>query len=173
MSVSFYLENRIKGLTLATLATYQHLSTLAENHSEDAISLACRIIERKRKLKKMSPWKQSQVTKEMAGAYYLLCRDFDEVVVDEIIVNVERVLQTCHMASSAIEGFNASLRSYLYVRKGVNQGFLELFKAWHNLRERHSGRHKGVSAYELLTGNGVTDWLSLLGFPPSPSKTPH
>ena len=119
----------------------------------------------------MSPWKRGRVTKEMAGAYYLLCRDLDEVVVDEIIVNVERVLQTRHMASSAIEGFNASLRSYLYVRKGVNQGFLELFKAWHNLRERRSGQHQGISAYELLTGNGVTDWLSLLGFPPS--KTPH
>lgn len=171
VSVSLYLENRIKGLTLATSATYQHLSALAENHSEDAISLACRLIERKRKLKKMSPWKRSQVTKEMAGAYYLLCRDFDEVVVDEIIVSVERLLQTRHMASSAIEGFNASLRSYLYVRKGVNQGFLELFKAWHNLRERRSGRHQGISAYELLTGNGVNDWLSLLGFPPS--KTPH
>ena len=171
VSVSLYLENRIKGLTLATSATYQHLSALEGNYSESAISLACRIIERKRKLKKMSPWKRSQVTKEMAGAYYLLCRDLDEVVVDEIIIKVERLLQTRHMASSAIEGFNASLRSYLYVRKGVNQGFLELFKAWHNLRERRSGRHQGTSAYELLTGNAVTDWLSLLGFPPS--KTPH
>jgi hypothetical protein len=161
------LENRINGLTLATSATYQHLSALEANYSEVAISLACRIIERKRKLKKMSQWKRNQVTKEMAGAYYLLCRDLDEVVVDEVIAKVERLLQTRHMASSAIEGFNATLRSYLYVRKGVNQGFLELFKAWHNLRERRWGRHQGTSAYELLTGNAVTDWLSLLGCPPS------
>jgi hypothetical protein len=167
VSVVLYLENRIKGLTLATSATYQHLSALETNYSEAAISLACRIIERKRKLKKMNQWKRNQVTKEMAGAYYLLCRDLDEVVVDEIITKVERLLQTRHMASSAIEGFNATLRSYLYVRKGVNQGFLELFKAWHNLRERRWGRHQGTSAYELLTGNAVTDWLSLLGFPPS------
>jgi hypothetical protein len=107
------------------------------------------------------------VIKEMAGAYYLLRRDLDEGVVDKIIVNVERLLQTRYMASSAIEGFNAGFRSYLYVRKGVNQGFLELFKAWHNLRERCSGRHQGISAYELLTGNGVSNWLSFLGFPPS------
>ena len=99
--------------------------------------------------------------------YYLLRRELDEVGVDEIIGKIERLLQARHMASSAIEGFNAILRSYLYARKGVNQGFLELFKAWHNLRERRSGRHKGCSAYESLTGNRVNDWLSLLGFPPS------
>ncbi|MFT5164156.1 MAG: hypothetical protein ACI9FJ_002757, partial [Alteromonadaceae bacterium] len=70
-------------------------------------------------------------------------------------------------ASSAIEGFNALLRPYMYVRKGVSQGFLELFKAWHNLRPRRSGKHKGTSAYEVLTGKLVGDWLTLLGFPPS------
>jgi hypothetical protein len=52
VSVSLYSENRIKGLTLATSTTYQHLSALEGNYSEGAISLACRIIERKRKLKK-------------------------------------------------------------------------------------------------------------------------
>jgi hypothetical protein len=113
VNVSLYLENRIKGLTLATSATYQHLSVLAANYSEGSISLACRIIRRKRKLKKMSPWKRSRVIKEMAGAYYLLRRDLDEGVVDKIIVNVERLLQTRYMASSAIEGFNAGFRSYL------------------------------------------------------------
>lgn len=167
MSVALYLENRINGLTYATSATYHRLSGLVSNYSEAAISLTCRIIERKRKLKKMSQWKRNQVTKEMAGAYYLLCRELDEVGVDEIIGNIERLLQTRHMASSAIEGFNATLRSYLYARKGVNQGFLELFKAFHNLRERRYGRHKGCSAYESLTGNPANDWLALLGFPPS------
>jgi hypothetical protein len=165
--VALYLENRIKGLTLATSATYQHLSALKSHYSEEAISLTCRIIERKRKLKKMSPWKREQVSKEIVGAYYLLCRDLDEDGVNEIMATIERLFQTRHMASSAIEGFNATLRSYLYVRKGVNQGFLELFKAWHNLRTRRWGRHQGTSAYELLTGKPVRDWLSLIGFPPA------
>jgi hypothetical protein len=71
------------------------------------------------------------------------------------------------MASSAIEGFNATLRPYLYARKGVNQGFLELFKAWYNLRDRRNGLRKGISAYESLTGTIVNDWLTLIGFPPS------
>ena len=115
----------------------------------------------------MSLWKRKQVAKEMAGAYYLLRRELDRAAIDDLRDKVEGLLQTRHMASSAIEGFNATLRSHLYVRKGVNQGFLELFKAWHNLRARRWGRHQGTSAYEILTGNPVSDWLSLLGFPPS------
>ena len=55
----------------------------------------------------------------------------------------------------------------MYVRKGVSQGFLELFKAWHNLRIRRSGKHEGTSAFEVLTGKPSGDWLSMLGYPPS------
>ena len=166
-SVALYLENRIKGLTLATSNTYKELSNLKQHFSEDAISLTCRIIERKRKLKKRLPWKRKQVQKEMAGAYYFLCREVDENGVNEIMTTIEKQLQGRHMASSAIEGFNASLRSYLYVRKGVNQGFLALFKAWYNLRNRRWGQNKGTSAYESMTGEKVSDWLSLIGFSPS------
>ena len=79
---------------------------------------------------------------------------------------VEAVLQQRHRASSAIEGFNAALRPYLYVHKGVTQGFLELFRAYFNLRTRRWGRHKGTSAHESLTGQRVHDWLTLLGYPP-------
>ena len=43
---------------------------------------------------------------------------------------------------AAIEGFNAALRPYLYVHKGVTQGFLVLFPAWFNSRTR-AGTHKG------------------------------
>jgi hypothetical protein len=167
ISVALYLENRIKGLTLATSKTHESLVALQENYSHDAISLTCRLIERKRKLKKMSQWKRRQVVKEMAGAHYLLRNELNDVGVGDIIDKVEQLLHTRHMASSAIEGFNATLRAYLYVRKGVNQGFLDLFQAWHNLRPRRWGRHQGTSAYDVLTGKDTTDWLTLLGFPPS------
>jgi len=165
--IALYVENRITGLTLATSKTYKHLSDLMSHYSEDAISLTCRLIERKRKLKKMPPWKQKRVHKEMVGTYYFLCRELDEKGVHELMRTIEMRLQSRHMASSAIEGFNATLRSYLYVRKGVNQGFLELFKAWYNLRNRRWGRNQGTSAYGSLTGEPVTDWLSLIGYPPS------
>ena len=90
----------------------------------------------------------------------------------------EAVLHQRHRASSAIEGFNATLRPYLYVHKGATkraraasgtQGFLALFCAWFNLRTRRWGRHKGTSAHECLTGQRVYDWLTLLGYPPSPT----
>ena len=38
-----------------------------------------------------------------------------------------------------------------------------------NLRTRRWGRHKGTSAHECLTGQRVHDWLTLLGYPPSPT----
>ena len=80
---------------------------------------------------------------------------------------MEALLVHRHRASSAIEGFNAALRPFLYVHKGVTQGFLELFRAYFNLRTRRWGRHKGTSALTTLTGNRVDDWLSELGYPPS------
>ena len=91
---------------------------------------------------------------------------------------VEAVLHQRHRASSAIEGFNAALRPYLYVHKGVikraraasgTQGFLDLFRARFNLRTRRWGRHKGTGAHQSLTGQRVHDWLTLLGYPPSPA----
>ena len=82
---------------------------------------------------------------------------------------IEEVLHQRHRASSAIEGFNAALRPYLYVHKGATQGFLDLFRAWFNLRTRRWGRHKGTSSHECLTGQRVHDWLTLLGCPPSPT----
>lgn len=167
VSVALYLENRLTGLTSATSALYERLSTLRCQYSDAAISLTCRIIERKRKLKKMLPWKRREVMIEMAGAYSLLTRELRDAEVIEITAQIEQLLQTRHMASSAIEGFNATLRTYLYARKGVNQGFLELFKAWYNLRERRNGPRKGISAYESLTGKRVDDWLTLIGFPPT------
>ena len=51
---------------------------------------------------------------------------------------------------------------------GVTPGFLALFQAYFNLHVRRWGRHKGTSAYEVLRTQRVEDWLTLIGFPPSP-----
>ena len=83
-----------------------------------------------------------------------------------VLHSVKEVIRRRHRASSAIEGFNAALRPFLYVHKGVTDGFLELFRAYHNLKTRRWGRHKGTSAHECLTGERVEDWLSKLGYPP-------
>ncbi len=51
----------------------------------------------------------------------------------------------------------------------ATQGFLDLFRAYFNLRTRRWGRHKGTSAHQSLTGQPVHDWLTWLGYPPSPA----
>ncbi len=162
-----YLENRFQGLTLATAALYNTLQGLKGKYSQEQLELACRLIENKRRFCKLNTWQKSEVVQEMAYCYHQLRRGVHPDETDKFLESIEELLSTRHRASSAIEGFNATLRSYLYVRKGVNQGFLDLFQAWHNLRERRWGKHKGTSAYQSLTGKAVADWLSILGFPPS------
>jgi hypothetical protein len=80
------------------------------------------------------------------------------------------VLSARHRASSAIENLHSVLRPYLVAQKHANAGFLSLFVAYSNLRTRPSGRFQGTSAYELLTGQRIEDWLTQLGFPPSPER---
>lgn len=76
------------------------------------------------------------------------------------------VLIRRYRASSAIENLNSVLRPYVVVHKNVEQGFLNLFQFYWNMRKREWGRGKGTSAYEQLTGQRVDDWLTLLGYPP-------
>lgn len=162
-----YIKNRLKGLTFATADFYKKQRTLCRYFPQDMVTLACYFVEYKRSLKKVSKQKQLLVKQKMLGAFGLLRDSLGKIKADRLMIRVEHLLAKRHKASSAIEGFNALLRPYMYVRKGVNQGFIELFKAWHNLRTRRSGRFQGTSAYQTLTGKAVDDWLTLLGFPPS------
>ena len=88
---------------------------------------------------------------------------------NNLLDSIKALLEKRYRASSAIEGFNSVLRPYLYLRKGVSQNFLELFKAWYNLRIRRQGRYRGTSAHECISGQKVDDWLSMIGYPPSSS----
>lgn len=162
-----YINNRIEGLTLATTDFYEHQMALSESFGQDVIAHACYIGEYKRSMKKMSEEKKKDARQRILEAHQHIETSLSKRKSNELVAAIEWLLDKRHRASSAIEGFNALLRPYMYVRKGVSQGFLELFKAWHNLRTRRSGKHKGTSAYETLTGNKVEDWLTILGFPPS------
>ncbi len=53
-----------------------------------------------------------------------------------VLSSVKEIIRRRRRASSAIEGFNIPLRPFLYVHKGVTDGFLELFRAYHNLKNR-------------------------------------
>ena len=164
-----YLRNRAPGLALAQKSVLPRLEALAEPWSAQAVSLACICWYLVRALhKRPARARHRALSRHLLAAYGAL-QDQLGAASASLLEAVEAVLHQRHRASSAIEGFNASLRPYLYVHKGATQGFLDLFRAWFNLRTRRWGRHKGTSAHECLTGQRVHDWLTLLGCPPSPT----
>jgi len=164
--VAGYLNNRAPGLSLATRALHNELSYLSSSYPMATVLLATLIwclasdIKRHRR-----PGQRIEMTRRLAGAFAHLTRLLGSQT-DELLDTVKDLLDHRHRASSAIEGFNAALRPFLYVHKGVSQSFLELFRSRYNLRNRRWGRHQGTSAHECLTGQPVTDWLSLIGYPP-------
>ena len=164
-----YLRNRAPGLVLAQKSVLPRLEALAEPWSAQAVSLACICWYLVRVLhKRPARVRYRALSRHLLGAYGALHDQLGPASAS-LLEAVEAVLHQRHRASSAIEGFNATLRPYLYVHKGATQGFLDLFRAWFNLRTRRWGRHKGTSAHECLTGQRVYDWLTLLGYPPSPT----
>ena len=164
-----YLRNRGPGLVLAQKSVLPRLEALAEPWSAQAVSLACICWYLVRALhKRPARARYRALSRHLLGAYGALHDQLGPASAS-LLEAVEAVLHQRHRASSAIEGFNATLRPYLYVHKGATQGFLDLFRAWFNLRTRRWGRHKGTSAHECLTGQRVHDWLTLLGCPPSPT----
>ena len=165
--VGLSLSNRAPGLACYARQVADHMEVLASLWGQEAVESACLIHRllsdlghrhlafRKWEARKQLGYTYSQM-QEQAGKY-----------ADAVLADVDLVMKFRHRASSAIEGFNASLRPHLYVQKGVSQRFLELFRAHHNLKTRRWGRHKGTCAHELVTGEQVDDWLTTLGFPPS------
>ena len=164
-----YLRNRAPGLVLAHKSVLPRLEALAEQWSMPAVSLGCRCWYWVNELRKHPPHARHRaLSRRLLGACAAL-QDQLGAASASLLDAVEAVLHQRHRASSAIKGFNAALRPYLYVHKGATQGFLDLFRAWFNLRTRRWGRHQGTSAHESLTGQRVHDWLTLLGYPPSPA----
>ena len=164
-----YLRNRAPGLALAQKSVLPRIEALAEPWSAQAVSLACLCWYLVRALHKRPARARHRALYRHLLAAYGALQDRLGAASASLLDAVEAVLHQRHRASRAIEGFNAALRPYLYVHKGATQGFLDLFRAWFNLRTRRWGRHKGTSAHECLTGQRVHDWLTLLGCPPSPT----
>lgn len=164
--VGRYLQNRAPGLALYATETNQHLSDLSSQHGDTEVMLACIILRLVSDLgRRRRPWCRRQDQQHLLGAFAKL-KHLAGNLTDTILAEVDQIFQRRHRASSAIEGFNAALRPFLYVHKGVTQGFLELFRFYYNHRRRRWGRHKGTSAHEVLTGEQVEDWLTELGYPP-------
>jgi len=159
--VGTYIANRAPGLVLYAVEMRDRLEALGQQYSPDAVRLAALVVRLRGLAERTQPWQNSWHTRPLVGAWHLLQT---HPRWDEVLALVEQIFVERHRASSAIEGFNAAVRPHLYVHKRATQGFLELFRAYFNLRSRRWGRHKGTSPYELVTGTKVDDWLSMLGY---------
>ena len=165
--VGTYICNRADGLVSHMRELVEWLEALFPRHGEKEVRLACCIWRLFRDLKHHRwPWELNDDERLLVRCVQRL-RELAGDRADAVLADVDKLLQRRHRASSAIEGFNAALRPHLYVHKGVTSGFLELFRAYYNLRTRRWGRHKGTSAHQLLRGEVVDDWLTVLGYPPS------
>jgi hypothetical protein len=80
---------------------------------------------------------------------------------------VEELRQGVVRASSVVENVNSRLRNYLFLRKEVGQGYLDLLRFYLNhhrfLRSAHEER-EGKSPAELLSGQEHSHWLEMLGY---------
>lgn len=165
--VAQYLTNRAPGLGAYAAQLQAQLAALMPVYGEAAVSLAAVIIHVRDDLQQQRrPWQRREQSRHLLGAYQHLCQRLDDQA-DSLLKQVLHLWQQRHRASSAVEGFNASLRPYLYVHKGVSAGFLALYQSYYNLRTRRWGARKDTSAYQSLTGRDLDDWLTVLGFPPS------
>ncbi|MCP5042674.1 MAG: hypothetical protein GY944_16745 [bacterium] len=165
--VGRYIHNRAPGLAVHMKALNAEFSAFDDLFGADATRVAAviwRLLDDLRHSRRS--WAGGEQRRLLAGAVTLLERLVGDQS-DAVFAAVDSALLRRHRASSAIEGFNAALRPFLYVHKGVSPGFLELFRAHHNLKTRRWGRHKGTSAHECLTGEPVHDWLEMLGYAPS------
>ncbi len=165
-----YLSNRAPGLVLYARGLNEELASLAETHGDVAVRLACVIFRLQHELgfRRGATWRRPRHRLHLLGACAML-KSILATGALETLSAVRQLMLRRHRASSAIEGFNAALRPHLYIHKGTTPGFLSLFQAHYNLRKRRWGRHKGTSAYECMTGRPVDDWLTTLGYPPSPA----
>jgi hypothetical protein len=162
--VARYLSNRAPGLARYMRELGDRLSTLAETYGAEVVGRSCqlwRLAKDVRRAPRRDRPKLQAAARPIIERIIRLASDRASEATHAVLAIVAKR----HRASSAVEGFNALLRPYLHVHKRVSQGFLELYAAWRNLRTRPMGKHRGTSAYELLTGDKVDDWLGRLGYP--------
>lgn len=165
--VADYLTNRAPGLACYAAQLHAQLVTLTGEYGEPLVSLAAAIVQLSDDLQQQrGAWHRREQSQHLIGAYQRLHQQLGHQA-DRLVQRVQALWQQRHRASSAIESFNAALRPYLYLHKGVTQGFLELFRAYFNLRTRRWGPRQGTCAYQQVTGQPLNDWLTLLGFPPT------
>lgn len=168
--VARYLRNRAVGLGRYLDALAARLAAVTEEAGGVEVVEACiRAYQASLQASRRGPrWDRKAREQEITEAtrHLLAVTERDSERLQRAMGTVLPVLSRRYRASSAIENLNSVLRPYLVVQKHAQQGFLNLFRFYWNTRTRQWGAMKGTSAHELLTGEPVADWLTLLGFPP-------
>lgn len=163
--ISRTLERAIPGLLGHLDDRDEAVLAIEEAFGVDATRFAALFVDARRRLRRgeLSPDRVAQLS---AARLALNATVPDEALRDEVLHEIEAALQArYHRASSTVESFNSLLRPHFDVQRGASQRFLSLFAAYQNLRHRRSGRHKGMSAHQLLadpTQRGVHHWLDVL-----------
>jgi hypothetical protein len=169
--VATYLHNRAEGLGRYLDELSRRLDEVTDVAGGSVIVEAVvRAYQANLAVSKRAPsWERRARKDELraAAAHLIEVSGRDPQRVKDAFDAVIPILVHRHRASSAIENLNSVLRPYLVVQKHAEPGFLKLFQFYWNTRTRQWGRWKGTSAYELLSGEHVPDWASLIDFPPS------
>ena len=171
--VGRYIKNRAHGLSTYLKELGRKLDAVTEAAGgQEVVDAAVRGYQASLNVSRKCPWWEEQECKlelSEAAEHLLKATQGSAECFTHVMGLVVPLLEHRHRASSAIENLNSVLRPYLVVQKNVEQGFLNLFRFYWNMRNRQWGRGKGTSPYEELTGQRVDDWLTLLGYPPSKS----
>ena len=170
--------NRAPGLSLATAALHTQLQALASAYPECTVSLACLVWRLVSACKKRSAYGQRHENQRLLAGAYARLQSLLGPKTDTLLDTVKGLLDKRYRASSAIEGFNAALRPYLYVHKGVTQNFLELFRAHYNLRTRRWGPQQRNLCSRVLDGDtrqrlALAPRLSAVGHDPLKPQAPR
>jgi hypothetical protein len=84
----------------------------------------------------------------------------------EVSLLVQALREGVVRASSVVENYNSRLRNYLFLRKEIGGGYLDLLRFFLNHRRFVRSEHPqrvGKSPAQLLSGQSHAHWLELLG----------
>ena len=161
--VSLLLQ-QAEALTTALPLLAQALSPLATTWGEEATRVVCRLWQALQEYA-CPAWLPAQrqqleqaITESLAWASTHLA---DRLPTLQHLVAA--ILAQWPRTSSSIECLNSLLRPYLDGRKQVSQGFLELFRFYHNTHRFVRGKRAGTSPLELAGGPHIPDPLAFLG----------
>lgn len=158
------LRNQTKALTTLLPYIQQALLPLQIAWGEKAAQVVCRLWQAMQEW--AFPFWQPEQRQQLANAITESLAWASEHLAHQLPTLqhlLAAILAQWPRTSSSIECLNSLLRPYLNARKHVSQGFLELFRFFHNTHRFVRGKRSGMSPLELAGGPHIADPLAFLG----------